>query len=222
MVQQSILFGLTVGAIGVSFGALAVAAGVSPLAACVMSSVVFAGGSQFAAIGVLGAGGSPAAAIASALLLNSRYVGFGLAIAPRLPRDRSRAHRAAAAHFLIDESAALALAQPAGAPAARALWTSGLVIFLGWNAGTALGAYGGAALGDPAAIGLDAAFPAGLLALVAPQLGSRRARIAAASGAAIAVAAATVLPPGVPVLAAAFAPLVALALPEPPRMEAAR
>ena len=212
------LFGVTVGAIGVSFGALAVAAGVAPEAACVMSAVVFAGGSQFAAIGVLGAGGSPAAAIASALLLNSRYVGFGLALAPRLASGR----RAAMAHFLIDESAALALVQPDPATAARAYWASGLAVFVAWNAGTAIGAFGGAALGDPAAIGLDAAFPAGILALVAPQLTTRRARIAAASGAAIALAAATVLPAGIPVLAATIGPVIALAWPTPLRAEVAR
>jgi 4-azaleucine resistance transporter AzlC len=215
--STALAFAAAVGAIGVSFGALAVAAGLSPLAACVMSVIVFAGGSQLAAIGVIGAGGSAVAAVASGLLLNSRYAGFGLAAAPKLARGRSLGYRLAAAHWLIDESAALALAQPDAARATRVFWWSGVVIFVAWNAGTAVGAVAGAALGDPAAIGLDAAFPAGLLALVAPQLGSRRARIAAGAGATIALAAALVLPPGLPVLLAVVAPALALAIPEPAR-----
>jgi 4-azaleucine resistance transporter AzlC len=215
MVSTVVAFALAVGAISVSFGALAAAAGVTPLQACVMSVIVFAGGSQLAAVGVIGAGGSPVAAVASGLLLNARYVGFGLAAAPKLARGRSLGYRLVAAHWLIDESAALALAQPDAPRATRAYWWSGVAIFVAWNLGTAVGAVAGSALGDPGVIGLDAAFPAGILALVAPQLTTRRARIAAGTGAVIAVAAALVLPPGLPVLVAAIAPIIALAIPEP-------
>jgi branched chain amino acid efflux pump len=213
LLAQVLLMGATIGAIGVSFGALAVAAGMSPAAACVMSLLVFAGGSQFAAIGVIGAGGSPVAAIASALLLNARYVGFGLAVAPRIRGSFGR--RLFAAHVLIDESGALALAQRDPERARRAFWWSGIAVFVLWNAGTAIGALAGSALGDPRAIGLDAAAPAGILALVLPSLATRRQRIAAVAGALIAITLTPILPPGLPVLAAAFAPFVALAIPEP-------
>src|SRR5262245_27108718 len=106
----ALTLGATTGLIGVSFGALAVGAGISPVVACAMSLLVFAGGAQLAAASVLGAGGSPVAAVASALLLNSRYVGFGLAVAPRFAGVSPRM-RAVAAHLLIDESGALALGE---------------------------------------------------------------------------------------------------------------
>src|SRR5262245_64036123 len=104
----ALTLGATTGLIGVSFGALAVGAGISPVVACAMSLVVFAGGAQLAAASVLGSGGSPVAAVASALLLNSRYVGFGLAVAPRFAGVRGGL-RAIAGHFLIGESGAVAL-----------------------------------------------------------------------------------------------------------------
>src|SRR5262245_39832900 len=130
---QSLWFAATTGAVGVSFGAIAVAAGISVPVACAMSIVVFAGGSQLAAVGVIGAGGSPVAAVASALLLNARYVGLGIAVAPRLA-EGSLVRRAIGAHLLIDETGALALAQRDPALARRALWISGLAIFVLWNA----------------------------------------------------------------------------------------
>ena len=211
--RTALVLAVTTGLIGVSYGALAVAAGISPLVACAMSLVVFAGGAQLAAASVLGSGGSPVAAVASALLLNSRYIGFGLAVAPRFA-GVGRGARAAAAHFLIDESGAVALAERDPHRARAAFWASGLAIFVLWNAGTAIGAFAGTALGDPQRLGLDAACPAAILALLVPQLAGRRARLAAVLGAGAALAASTVLPPGLPVLCAIAAPLLARLLPE--------
>lgn len=199
--RDTLVLASAVGVFGVSFGALAVAAGLSPAMACAMSALVFAGGSQFAAVGVVAAGGSPAAAVASGLLLNARYVAFGLAVAPRL--SSGRGGRALAAHLVIDESSAVALREPDDHGARRAFWATGLAVFVLWNAGTALGALAGEAIGDPAALGLDAAFPAGFLALLAPLLRDASSRAAALGGVAIAVALLPVAPPGVPVLAAA-------------------
>jgi len=203
----------TTGIIGVSFGALAVAAGIAPVVACAMSLVVFAGGAQLAATSVLGSGGSPVAAVASALLLNSRYVGFGLAVAPRFAGVSPRM-RAVAAHLLIDESGALALAERDPQQAQAAFWTSGVAVFVLWNLGTAIGAFAGSALGDPAVLGLDAACPAAILALLVPQLAGRRARVAALVGGGVALAASLVLPPGLPVLCAIAAPILARWVPE--------
>jgi 4-azaleucine resistance transporter AzlC len=208
----ALVLGGAAGIVGVSFGALAVAAGISPLTACAMSVIVFAGGSQLAATSVLAAGGSPIAAVASGLLLNSRYIAFGFAVAPRFAGVRAR-ERALAAHLLVDESAALALAQRDPTEARGAYRASGLAVFVFWNIGAALGAYGGNALGDANALGLDAASPAAILAMLVPQLDSRRARAAAAIAAVIALAGSLVLPPGLPVLIAATAPVLAMMIP---------
>lgn len=205
------MLGVAVGVFGVSFGVLAVAAGLSPAMACAMSLSVFAGGAQFAAVGVVASGGSPAAGVAGGLLLNARYVAFGLAVGPRLSGGRAR--RALAAQLLIDESTALALREDDDAAAERAFWSTGIAVFVLWNVGTAVGALAGGALGDPRVLGLDAAFPAGFLALLAPLLGDARSRAAAAGGVVVAVALLPVAPPGVPVLAAALGVLAGLALP---------
>lgn len=200
---------VAVGVFGISFGVLSVAAGVSPLMTCAMSLLVFGGGAQFATIGVLGAGGSPAAAVASGLLLNARYAAFGIALAP-ITGVGGFVQRLLAAHLTIDESAALALSEPDPRRARRLFWGTGVAIFLLWNAGTALGAFAGSAIGDPAVWGLDAAFPAGFLALLGPLLRDRASRLAALAGAAIAVALLPVAPPGVPVLVAALGALAGL------------
>ena len=201
-VRDALAIGVTVGVLGCSFGALAVAGGVSVGMACAMSALVFTGGAQFLALGVVGAGGGALAALAAGLLLNARCLPFGLALAGILGGGRLR--RAAASQLVIDESAALALAQPRPADRERAFWAAGLAVFVAWNAGTALGALAGGALGDPAAWGLDAAFPAAILALLVPQLGTRAARAAAAAGAALALACTPLLPAGAPILVAAL------------------
>ena len=206
LARQALVIGLAVGLYAISFGVLAGAAGISVLMACAMSALVFAGGSQFAAVGVIAAGGSPIAAVASGLMLNARYVPFGVAVSAalqgRLPR------RLLAAHFVIDESSAMALAQDDPALRRRAFWWTGLAVFVGWNAGTLVGGLIGQSLGDPRALGLDAAFPAGFLALLGPLLRSGTARFAAVAGAVIALALTPLTPPGVPVFCAALAALI--------------
>lgn len=210
---------VAVGVFGISFGVLAVAAGASVWQTSAMSLTVFAGGAQFAAVGVTAAGGAPVAGVAAGLLLNTRYAAFGLAVAPALgPLGLLR--RLVAAHLLIDESAALALSQlgdPDNATARRrarlAFWATGLGVYLTWNLGTFLGAVAGGVLADPTALGLDAAFPAGFLALLAPQLRDRRGVAAAVMGGILAVATTPLLPPGVPVLVAALGAIAALRLP---------
>lgn len=201
---------VAVAVFGLSFGVLAAATGLSPAAATGMSLFVFAGGSQFAAVGVLAAGGGPLAAVASGLLLNARYLPFGIAVAPWLSGGRLR--RALAAHLVIDESVALTLARRDADPQ-RVFVLTGLALGAAWVGGTAVGALAGSMIGDPAAFGLDVAFPAGFLALLAPLLDSRPRRAAAAGGAVIAVALLPVAPAGVPVLAASLGVLAGLALP---------
>lgn len=212
ILRDALALGVAVGVFGLSFGVLAVASGISAPMACALSALVFAGGSQFAAVGVIAAGGSPLAAVASGLLLNARYAAFGLALAPVL--RGTLLHRAAAAHLVVDESAALALGRRDPREARQAFWTTGIMLFVLWNTGSLLGALAGGAIGDPAALGLDAAFPAGFLALLFPLLTGPRTRVAALSGAGVALALTPFVPPGVPILAAALGALAGLAVPE--------
>jgi 4-azaleucine resistance transporter AzlC len=198
--RDALAIGLATGAYAVSFGVLAVAAGLTPAQACAMSVLVFTGASQFAVIGVLGAGGSPAAALAPALLLAARNAVYGLALVPVL-RGR-RAARALKAQLVIDESTAMARAQEDPADAHRAFIATGLSVFVFWNLGTLAGALAGGGLGDPRDLGLDAMFPAAFLALLAPQLRRPGAPTAAIAGALVALVLMPVVPVGVPVLAA--------------------
>ncbi|MCZ7476718.1 MULTISPECIES: AzlC family ABC transporter permease [unclassified Micromonospora] len=193
-------------AVGASFGAVAVAAGLPVWATLAMSAVVYAGGAQFMAVGLVAAG-SPFAAVLAGLLLNARHLPFGLALGGAL--GTRRAQRLLGSHLMTDEATAFALARPAGPQRRRAFWLAGVLLFLAWNAGTALGVLAGGAAGDPATLGLDAAFPAGLAALLLPSLRDRETRRVAVLGAGLAVLATPLLPAGLPVLLA----LAALVLP---------
>jgi 4-azaleucine resistance transporter AzlC len=197
---------IAVGLFGVSFGVLsATTGGMGALPAIVMSITTFAGSAQFAAASVVGTGGAPAAAIAAALLLNARYLPIGVSVARFLPGRPLR--RFLAAQLVVDESWAIA-AEGDGRFDPHRLVGAGVVLWLAWVAGTIVGVLGGEALGDPAALGLDAAFPALFLALLAPQLRDRRAVAVALLGAAIALALVPFTPPGVPIIAAAAAALL--------------
>jgi 4-azaleucine resistance transporter AzlC len=167
-VVASLLLAMAVGAYAVSFGVLAVQAGLTTAQTCVMSLLVFTGASQFAAVGVISSGGSPYAALGSALLLAARNAVYGLAMSQVLPEGRVR--RLVAAQFVIDESTAMALAQREPRRRIEAFWATGLGIYVFWNLGTLIGAVVGDRLSDPAALGLDAAFPAGFVALLVPHL----------------------------------------------------
>src|SRR6185503_12462753 len=156
--------GVAVGVYGISFGVLAVASGLSPAQACVMSMLVFTGASQFAFVGVVAGGGAAIAAMGPAVMLALRNAAYGLSLAPVL-RGRLR-ERALAAQLVIDESTAMAQAQDDPAAARRAFLATGVSVWVCWNAGTLAGALLGGGLGDPRALGLDAMFPAAFLALL--------------------------------------------------------
>jgi 4-azaleucine resistance transporter AzlC len=199
---------IAVGLFGVSFGVLsATTGGMGALPAIVMSITTFAGSAQFAAASVVGTGGAPAAAIAAALLLNARYLPIGVSVARFLSGGPLR--RFFAAQLVVDESWAIA-AEGDGRFDPHRLVGAGVVLWLAWVTGTIVGVVGGEALGEPAALGLDAAFPALFLALLAPQLRDRRAIAVALLGAAIALALVPLTPAGVPIIAAAAAALLGL------------
>lgn len=186
-------------AVGASFGAITIAYGLPTWVPFLMSAVVFAGGAQFLAVGLIAAG-NPLAAVFAGLLLNARHLPFGLAVSATVG-TRPLA-RLAGSHLMTDEVVAFTLAEPDPARRRRVYWLIGVTLFTSWNLGSALGVLLGGATGDPNALGLDAAFPAGLIALIMPSLRDRRTRVAALSGAAAAVALTPVLPAGLPVLCA--------------------
>lgn len=208
--RDVLAIGLAVFVVGGSFGAIAVSAGLPIWAAIAMSTLLFAGGAQFTAVGLVAAG-SPVVAILAGLLLNARHLPLGLALADTLGgRWRTRL---LGSHLLTDEAAAFALSVPPGPARRRTYWRTAVVLFLTWNAGTLLGLVLGTAAGDPARFGLDAAFPAGLLALLLPNLRERTARRIAITGAALAVLSTAVLPPGLPVLLSLSALILLVRLP---------
>ena len=200
--------GIAVGLFGVSFGVLsATSGGIGAMPAIVMSVTTFAGSAQFAAASIVAGGGQPIAAIAAALLLNARYLPIGVSVAPYLAGGSLR--RLLHAQLVVDESWAIA-ASGEGRFDPHRLIGAGVVLWLAWVAGTIVGVIGGEALGDPATLGLDAAFPALFLALLAPQLNGRRPVVAALAGAGIALALVPFTPAGVPIIAAAAAALIGL------------
>jgi len=190
------------GIVGVSFGATAIAGGLPWWVPVAMSLSVFAGGAQFAAVGVVLAGGSPVAAVAAGALLNTRLLPYSLAVADVTSGPWWT--RLIGAQLTTDESVAFALRQRDATPAARrqAFWTCGVTLFAVWNVAVLLGVLAGTVVRNTAAFGLDATFPAVVLALALPTLADRRTTAAAGTGAAAAVALTPVLPAGLPVLAA--------------------
>jgi 4-azaleucine resistance transporter AzlC len=199
---------VAVGLFGVSFGVLSVTSGgMGALPAMVMSATTFAGSAQFAAASILAGGGQPVAAIAAALLLNARYLPIGVSVARFM--TGGPADRFAKSQLVVDESWAIA-ARGEGEFDAGRLIGAGVVLWLAWVGGTIVGVIGGEALGDPATLGLDAAFPALFLALLASQLASHRTMVAAVLGGTIALALTPFAPPGVPIIAASSAALIGL------------
>ncbi len=195
------------GVLALSFGVLAREAGFSAVGALVMSAIVFAGSAQFAAISIIAAGGGIGAAIGAAALMNSRFLPMGIALAPSLSGSALR--RAAQGQTVVDASWALAN-QGEGRFDRHFLFGASAVQYVTWLGGTAVGAFGGSALGDPQALGLDAIFPAFFVSLLLPELRDARSRGVALAGALIALALVPVAPAGVPVLAASAAALVGL------------
>jgi 4-azaleucine resistance transporter AzlC len=184
---------------------LALDAGFGTVGAVAMSATTFAGSAQFAAATILDDGGGVAAAVVAALLLNARYVPLSLAVASIFPGSRRR--RAVASQLIVDES--WALAGRSGRFEYGVLLGAGALLYVLWVGGTALGTLAGDLL-DPEAIGLDAAFPALFLALLAPYLRERRALVTALVAAAITIVLLPFAPPGVPIVAASLAALIGL------------
>jgi predicted branched-subunit amino acid permease len=211
VIRQCLSVGIATGAYGISFGALSVTAGLSLWQTIALSALLFSGASQFAVVGIIAAGGAGAAAVATSSLLGMRNGLYGLQMSRLLAVRGLR--RVPAAQLTIDESTAVAIAQPEPAAQKLGFWGTGLAVYLLWNLSTILGAVVGNALGDPRRFGLDAAAPAAFCALLWPRLKSGDTRAVAAVAAVIALVAAPHAPAGIPVLVAALAAVVAGLLP---------
>jgi len=208
VVRDSLGVGLAAGSFGVAFGVASAAAGLSTLQTMLLSLLAFTGGTQFAVISVVSSGGTLAAALGSGLLLGARNTLYGMRLAPLL-RPRG-VRRLVVAQGTIDETTAMAVVRRDPVLGRLAFWTTFAGCFVVWNTATAIGAVGARALGDPAKFGLDAVIPAAFLALLAPRLraGAVERRIAVGAGV-IALALIPFTPPGIPVLAACGALLLA-------------
>jgi predicted branched-subunit amino acid permease len=206
IVRDAVGIGLATGGYGLSFGAVAIAAGLSLPQAAALSLLMFTGASQFAFVGVAGGG---LAAASTAVLIGARNALYGLRLSSVL-RVRGPV-RPLAAQLVIDETTAMAVSQESEATGRFAFWVTGVSVYVCWNVGTIIGGLSADLLSDPKVIGLDAAAPAAFLALLVPRLDHRAARAIALLAAAVALVATPLTPAGVPVLcAAAIAVLVGL------------
>jgi len=198
--SQSLSVSFTVGLYGTAFGAASIAAGFSVLQTCLLSLLAFSGASQFAVVGVMGAGGTAIAGIATASLLGVRNMLYALRMAPLLRVSGFK--KVIAAQVTIDESTGVALSQEKlGTEAMKqGFWLTGFGVYIFWNIFTLLGALGAKAMGNPSAWGLDAAVPAAFLGLLWPRLTNKLERALAVSALVLAVLLSPVLSAGLPII----------------------
>ena len=203
-VTTSLSVSFTVGLYGTAFGAAGVAAGFSILQTCLLSLLTFSGASQFAVVGVLGAGGSAISGIATASLLGIRNGLYGLRMAPILKVRGVK--RVVAAQITIDESTGVAIGQEdLGSDAMKhGFWLTGFGVYFFWNLFTLAGALGAQAMGDPSAWGLDAAVPAAFLGLVWPRLHGNFERALAVSAVLLSLVLTPFVAAGIPIIATAL------------------
>jgi len=199
--RDSFTVSITVGAYGIAFGAAAIADHFTIFQACLLSLLLFSGASQFAVVGVLGAGGSAASAIATSTLLGSRNALYGLRLAPILNHKGWR--RAVGAQVTIDESTGVALSQDTNKSMKQGFWYTGIGVFIFWNFFTLLGALGAKAIGNPSAWGLDAAVPAAFLGMLWPRLKGRDTWAVAAASVVLSLTLVPFVPAGVPIISCA-------------------
>lgn len=197
--------------VGLSFGAICSSAGVPPAVPIALSLLVFAGSAQFAAVGIVLAGGSTIVAIVTGLVINARLMAYGFAVRDALGAPGWR--RWFLAHLVTDVNTALALQQDKREPQRAVFWQSGVAIFGTWNLAVIIGVVAGHHIADTHALGLDAVLPAILFALIRPNLADRSTRRACALGCTIALITMLWLPAGLPVVASVGGLLVASAYP---------
>jgi len=202
VIRDALGIAVATGAYALSFGAIATTSGLSVLQTMALSALMFTGASQFALVGVIGSGGSVWAGAATAALLGSRNALYGVRLSPLLKVRGLR--RFAAAHFVIDETTAMAIARDTEREGRLAFWATGVALFTLWNLGTVIGALATHALPDPKVFGLDAAPPAAFLALLAPRLRAREPMAIALAAGVVALICLPFVPAGIPLLIVAL------------------
>src|SRR5665213_539544 len=202
VIRDALGVAIASGAYALSFGAIATASGLSLLQTVALSVLMFTGASQFALVGVIGTGGSVWAGAATAALLGSRNALYGLRLSSLLNVRGLR--RIAAAHFVIDETTAMAIGRDTERASRFAFWATGPILFTFWNLGTLIGALATHALPDPKVLGLDAAPPAAFLALLAHRLRAREPLAIAIAAGVLALICLPFVPAGVPLLIVAM------------------
>lgn len=208
--RDIVVLALALGSYSAAFGLASSSYGITGTMAVAMSLTMYAGASQFAALGILATGGSVVTAVIAVAFINVRFAALGLSVGPRLPYGPFQ--RLFAAQLMCDPVAALSLAPNDAARATRVYWRSGIGLFVGWNLGTLLGVIAADRLTDPEALGLDSALPAALVGIVVPWLRDRDKRWAAVVGTAIALLLLPLTPAGVPVIAAGLGGVLAMFL----------
>ncbi|KAA1398115.1 AzlC family ABC transporter permease [Aeromicrobium ginsengisoli] len=198
VIVDSLGVGLATGAYGVSFGAISTTSGLDVLQTCVLSLLVFTGASQFAFIGIIASGGNPVTGALTAVLLGSRNLFYGVSLAQKL--DLNGPQRLGSAHFVIDESTAMAVTRETTRQTRLGFYWTGISIFFLWNLMTYVGAVAGEKIGDPQTYGLDAAVGAAFLGLLWPRLTSWHARLVAVFGAAVALGLVPITAAGLPII----------------------
>lgn len=193
--RDILLVNVAISIVGVSYGAITVGEGLPLWLPNLMSVVVLGGASQFLFTGIIAAGGSPVAAVLAGLLVNARHLPFGFALA-----DTVRNRPLLGSYLMIDEVVAFALSERDRERRRLVFFTCGVCLLVFWNLGSLLGGLLGSAVEDTDALGLDAAFPAVLVALMVPALRDRRTLVVAVAGALVAVAVTPVVPTGIAVL----------------------
>jgi predicted branched-subunit amino acid permease len=198
VIRDALGIAVATGAYALSFGAISTTSGLSVLQTMALSVLMFTGASQFALVGVIGSGGSAWAGAATAALLGSRNALYGLRLSALLNVRGLR--RLAAAHFVIDETTAMAIGRDSEREGRLAFWVTGVALFTLWNLGTLIGALATHALTDPKVLGFDAAPPAAFLALLAPRLRAREPLAVALAAGVIALVCLPFVPAGIPLL----------------------
>jgi len=196
--RTSLSVAFTVGLYGAAFGAAGITAGFSILQTCLLSLLLFSGASQFAVVGIMGAGGSAVSAIATATLLGFRNALYGLQLAPILKVTGLK--RIIASQITIDESTAVSTLQSNDSDRKRAFYLTGFGVYIFWNLFTFLGARGASANGNPSVWGLDAAVPAAFCGLVWPRLKDKRLFLISASAIILALLLTPITPAGIPII----------------------
>lgn len=199
---------ITFFSLGVTLQVVLIDSGTSSTRAFVASAVIFSATSQFAYLAVREGGGGDWAAIAAGWVVATRFGILAVSLSPKLPRGFLR--RAAAAVNAFDPNVAVAVQQPTPKLVEREFWRTTAGMMLGWFGGIAAGTLLGNFLGDTQRWGLDAVFPAALLAIIGNLLRQRDGFIAGVTGAIICLVLLPFIPAGLPIILSVLGVAIAL------------